>query len=51
ASLIIAFFAGAAAAVGLAVAWFAAGVGGRQRDGDVAAWGTVRGVVRREGAR
>ncbi|HTY70288.1 MAG TPA: hypothetical protein VMH36_26790 [Alphaproteobacteria bacterium] len=51
ASLIVAFFAGAAAAVGLAVAWFAAGAGGRQRDGDVAAWGTVRGVVRREAAR
>lgn len=51
ASLIVAFFAGAAAAVGAAVAWFAAGVGGRQRDGDVAPWGTVRGVIRREAAR
>ncbi len=42
ASVIIAFFAGAAALVGAAVAWFAAGAGGRQRDGDVAPWGTVR---------
>lgn len=47
ASVIVAFFAGAAALVGAAVARFAAGAGGRQRDGDMAPWGTMR----REAAR
>lgn len=42
ASVILAFFAGAAALVGAAVAWYAAEVGGRQRDGDTAPWGTIR---------
>lgn len=42
ASVIVAFFAGAAALVGAAMAWFAAEAGGRQRDGDAAPWGTIR---------
>lgn len=47
ASVIIAFFAGAAALVGAAIAWYAAEAGGRQRDGNAAPWGTIR----REAAR
>lgn len=42
AAVILAFFAGAAALVGAAVAWYAAEAGGRQRDGDAAPWGTIR---------
>ena len=34
ASVILAFAAGAAALLGAAVAWFAAGAGGRERDSD-----------------
>ena len=34
-AVILAFFAGAAALVGAAVAWFAACAGGRVRDGEV----------------
>jgi len=41
-AVILAFFAGAAALVGAAVAWYAAEAGGRQRDGDAAPWGTIR---------
>ena len=49
ASVIIAFFAGASALIGAAVAWFAAEAGGRQRDGDPAPWGTIRREVTQYG--